>query len=211
MKNSSLNGISVTSPEFAKLRERLMAIVPFPESEFVKLASKLQLETYKKRDLFLKRLEHPGRIAFVVSGLFRVCYMGSSDLPVVKTFCTEGKFLEPELASFKSFESEIVIEALEKSTVISIAISDAVELLRNSPEWLRLARTILEEQLSGRERREFQLLALDAFSRYELFLKEFPGLKERLSQNNIASYLGITPVSLNRLLRKNFPRTASGT
>lgn len=202
MKRIISTNVSVQDPEFKALEERLKSIGLIPESELTKLAMKVQIETYDKKDLFLKRFEQPTRIAFVISGLFRVYYMGPTGTPLVKTFCREGSFVEPELASFRSLDSDISIEALEKSKVISISVQDAMALLANNPAWLVLARTILEEQLSAREKREFQLLALDAYSRYELFLKEFPGLETRITQLNIASYLGITPVSLNRLLRR---------
>jgi hypothetical protein len=39
--------------------------------------------------------------------------------------------------------------------------------------------------------------------RYKWFCKEYPELVERLTQYHIASFLGITPVSLSRLRNKH--------
>lgn len=202
VRNVSSKNVYPQDPEFQILASRLKSLTNISEADLQKLCSKLQIETYEKRELFLKRFEQPSRFAFVLSGLFKVYYQSSSGASVVKTFAREGAFIEPEIATFKTLDSDISIEALERSKVITLAIEDAVELLKSNPIWITLARAILEEHLLAREKREFQLLALDASSRYEQFLKEFPGLENRITQLNIASYLGITPVSLNRLIRR---------
>jgi len=43
------------------------------------------------------------------------------------------------------------------------------------------------------------LLLDDAPTRYLNFLAEYPALEPRLKQYHIASYLGITPVTLSRI------------
>jgi CRP-like cAMP-binding protein len=43
---------------------------------------------------------------------------------------------------------------------------------------------------------------LNASKRYDAFLEEFPGLEQRIPQYQIASYLGITPVQLSRIRKR---------
>jgi len=45
-------------------------------------------------------------------------------------------------------------------------------------------------------------LLFDAEKRYTLFLQEQPNLDQRIKQNMIASYLGITNVALSRVRKK---------
>jgi hypothetical protein len=47
--------------------------------------------------------------------------------------------------------------------------------------------------------KEAQLLTLTASERYELLKKEHPHLEQLVPAYHIASYLGITPISLSRL------------
>jgi CRP-like cAMP-binding protein len=61
---------------------------------------------------------------------------------------------------------------------------------------------ILEKGFCIKEKRERELLLLDAEKRYNLFITEFPNLENRVSQQIVASYLGIQPESLSRLRRK---------
>jgi CRP-like cAMP-binding protein len=46
------------------------------------------------------------------------------------------------------------------------------------------------------------LLNLDALGKYELFVKEYPGLINRIPHYYIAAYLGITPTQLSRVRRE---------
>jgi CRP-like cAMP-binding protein len=47
----------------------------------------------------------------------------------------------------------------------------------------------------------FNLISLSAEERYIKFLNEFPIFVQRISQKDIASYLGIFPESLSRIRR----------
>ena len=56
-----------------------------------------------------------------------------------------------------------------------------------------------------KERREKSLLTDNAETRYRIFLKEYPGFIDRFKHYHIASYLGISNVSLSRIRRKLNP------
>ncbi|MNL75244.1 hypothetical protein D3C87_2010170 [compost metagenome] len=62
-------------------------------------------------------------------------------------------------------------------------------------------RNSVERLYIRKEERERELLFLSALQRYEAFLVKYPGLENRIPQYHIASYLGISPVSLSRMLR----------
>jgi CRP-like cAMP-binding protein len=61
---------------------------------------------------------------------------------------------------------------------------------------------LLEKGYCTKEKREREFLLFDAEARYQSFLKSYPGLEKRVKQHQIASYLGITNVSLSRIRRK---------
>jgi DNA-binding MurR/RpiR family transcriptional regulator len=50
--------------------------------------------------------------------------------------------------------------------------------------------------------REIQLLLYNATDRYKNFIQAQPELAQRLPQYHLATYLGINPSSLNRLIKK---------
>jgi hypothetical protein len=61
----------------------------------------------------------------------------------------------------------------------------------------------LEKGYCIKEAREREFLLFDAKARYRSFLSTYPGLEKRVKQHLIASYLGITPVALSRVRKKN--------
>jgi hypothetical protein len=53
-----------------------------------------------------------------------------------------------------------------------------------------------------KEKRERDLLLLDAETRYKDFLRDFPGIDQRVNLGIIASYLGIKQETLSRIRRR---------
>ena len=53
-----------------------------------------------------------------------------------------------------------------------------------------------------KEKRERELLILNAEERYREFLAEAPALQSRVPQKDLARYLGLTPVGLNRIVKR---------
>jgi CRP-like cAMP-binding protein len=66
-----------------------------------------------------------------------------------------------------------------------------------------MARLLAEYLFIRKEKREIELVTLDARERYAIFRKEHPTLEQFIPQYHIASYLGITPTQLSRIRRKN--------
>ncbi|MOA52811.1 hypothetical protein D3C78_1761660 [compost metagenome] len=92
------------------------------------------------------------------------------------------------------------IQALEDSVVIEIPYELQQDLMERDHGWERLVRKAVEKLYLKKEERERQLLFLDAGKRYCAFLESYPHIAKSLPQYHIASYLGISPVSLSRLL-----------
>ena len=53
-----------------------------------------------------------------------------------------------------------------------------------------------------KEQREYEFLNLPAEERYQKFAEANPDLVEQITQNDIARYLGITPVALSRIKKR---------
>jgi CRP-like cAMP-binding protein len=98
--------------------------------------------------------------------------------------------------------SHFYIEALEDSEILIIPYDKWKLLLEKDTFWIKLLLKFVEKGFKTKEKRERELLLLNAETRYLNFLKEFPDLENRISQSIIASYLGIQPESLSRI-KKN--------
>ena len=107
------------------------------------------------------------------------------------------------MASFDSLykrrPSLFSLESIEQTEVSGIKREEFYNLMEQTP----LLRREYEEKLIERFH-VYQQLFLSRIKntpqqRYEELLKEYPGIIQRVPQHYIASYLGITPVSLSRI------------
>jgi len=94
------------------------------------------------------------------------------------------------------------IQAMEDSELLIGDYDRMKKLYARNAGWQELGRRIAENFYVGKERREYELLQLSASERYLMFDQEYPGLARRIPQYYVASYLGITPVALSRIVSR---------
>jgi len=65
--------------------------------------------------------------------------------------------------------------------------------------WVKVSYTVAHNLLMKKFEKELQLLTLTAAERYQLLQRQYPELEQLVPAYHIASYLGITPISLSRI------------
>jgi len=91
------------------------------------------------------------------------------------------------------------VEAVEETRLFVLDWSELEALYARHVCWQIVGRRFAETTLLEREARAHELLTLSATERFERFCASHRALLPRLRNYDIASYLGITPVSLSRL------------
>lgn len=114
-------------------------------------------------------------------------------------FFFEGDFVASFDSLYKRKPSLFSLESIEPTEVYVIKRDLFYNLIEKTPS----LRQVYEEKLIDRFR-VYQQLFLSRIKntpqqRYEELLKEYPNIIQRVPQHYIASYLGITPVSLSRI------------
>ena len=84
--------------------------------------------------------------------------------------------------------------------MLAVPFKEIQKLYQRHPCWNELGRKIAENFFIVKEQREYEFLLLDAKARYLNFIHDYADLTERIPQYHIAAYLGITPVSLSRVI-----------
>lgn len=181
------------------LIHRLQERFDFPESELKKLSVCIRRQNITRGEHFLNAGDIPDKIAYVCTGLFRYSYTDSGGSEYTKSFFPEGDFVVSYSAMVSGTPSWFSIEALEDSVIDVFDYTNWQLLFDGHPCWAALLIAMLQKGYMKKEKRERELLMLDAAERYQSFLTEYPGLETRVRQHMIASYLGITPVALSRI------------
>lgn len=156
----------------------------------------MTLKEFQEGDHFYTPNDNSSLVGMQISGLLRIYMITENGEERITDFCRPGDII----STMDGEEpSKVFIEAIDKTTIAYIDNNYLESLIENDPKWQKIFRKMLESCLSLKYKREIELLSLDSKGRYKKFLEDFKDVKDRIPQFYIASYLGITPVSLSRL------------
>lgn len=192
-------------PQFDILIRRLEAIHPLPPNGRDQIAALLRMQCLFKGDYFVRAGETPSRVGYMVKGWLRYFYVDAEGGEFVRYFCSGGNFVSSLSALIRNEPSAFSIQALEDAELVVFTYKNWLSLLETDPAWGVIHTTILNQALERAEERERSLILDDAARRYRRFLEEFPDAEEHVRQYDIASYLGISPVTLSRIRASGVP------
>ncbi|NMM63938.1 Crp/Fnr family transcriptional regulator [Clostridium sp. P21] len=173
------------------------------DEESISLLSNISKSRVLKKDMFfLQEGEKSTEIGFIIKGVFRSYYIDKSGNDVTKYFYAEGEILFSYVAYLSQKESMYCIQALEDCEILVVKISDFEKIVEGNYELLLFYKKMIDKVLVIKEEHAISFKLLDSGKRYKQFLNIYPGLEARIKQCHLASYLGITPVSLSRIRKK---------
>ncbi len=170
-----------------------------PDSEWEQLESVLIPLDLNKDEMFVKAGDKPHLIGIIESGVFRTFCMTEQGNERTLAFRQEGQLLAGYAPFLMNRYIWYSIQALEPSRLVCFSFSDLNRLSDSHPCWKESLFNFTVGLYLEKESRERSLLMEDAKGRYLSFLKEYSGLSDRIPQYHIASYLGISPISLSRI------------
>lgn len=176
--------------------------ISLDEENIALLRNIFKPKVLKKGMFFLQEGEKSTEIGFVMKGVFRSYDMDQTGNDVTKYFYPEGTALFSYVAYLSQKESLYSIQALEDSEILVARISDFEKIVEGNYQLLLFYKKMIDEVLVTKEEHAISFKLLNSTDRYKRFLTSYPGLEKRLKQYHLASYLGITPVSLCRIRRK---------
>ncbi len=164
-------------------------------------------EVFKERRIKRRQfILHEGDICryntFVIEGCFRMYFVDEKGKEHNIQFAVENWWIG-DIGSFHSQEpSKLYIEAIENSVILQIKKEDQLKLFVDFPKFNRIFRVFTENALVNAQRRILQNISSTAEERYLDFLNRYPYFFNRISNVQIASYLGVTPEFLSTIRSK---------
>jgi CRP-like cAMP-binding protein len=196
-----------------KLKNYINSFIPLKEENWMEMMMLFKSYSYKKGEFIYGSSDVPAEVNFIVKGVVRSFKMEEDG----KDFTWAFYYLNDEVmehrmiadvcvvdyASFLRNESaELAFEVMEDCTVMTITKKDLFKLYESDDKWQMFARKIAEDAYCATRDRTLTLLTKNAKERLEILENYFPDIFRRVSQQHIASYLGITRQSLSRLRRE---------
>lgn len=160
-----------------------------------------EIEKLKQGDFFLKLGKPCKKIGQLIKGVLRGFVYDNEGNEITTHFYQEGAMI---IGSYiPNVNTTMAIQALEDSEISVANYSDVMSLVNKNQEITEIINREFQNLNKQLQSRLVSLLNLSALEKYELFLKEYPGLLNRIPHYYIAQYLGITPTQLSRV-RKQF-------
>jgi len=138
---------------------------------------------------------------FMTQGLARYYYLTLEGKEFNKSFSVPGNVVSSISSLVLNVPSPFYLQCLSNCSFISIPFKNFSFLTHNNMEFAQLGLRMLERLSIKKEQREADFLLLDATQRYEQFLEEFSNISNQIPNYHIASYLGISEVTLSRIRR----------
>ncbi|OHU90573.1 MULTISPECIES: Crp/Fnr family transcriptional regulator [Pseudoalteromonas] len=171
----------------------------FKVDEAKKLSQKSEFIELAAGTTIIHQGDKVDSLYFMIEGLCHACYLTVDGKRFSKEFYWTGDCMINFESLIQQKPAPYLIETLEPSHLIKLPIT-TVQKLRKlcHPFYLHLA----ENQLLHKENKERFMLLNNPEQRYKLFCRRFHDLETRLSDYQIASYIGVTPISLSRIKKR---------
>ncbi|GAB3481229.1 Crp/Fnr family transcriptional regulator [Polaromonas eurypsychrophila] len=182
------------------LLEGLMALMPdAPHPALRRAATGARLRCLEKGDILLRAGERWSEFWWVESGLLRLYYLDQNGVEANKNFFSDGQPLWPITSALRETDSSFFVAALEPTRVHAIPYATIDKEMAGEAAWTELRMRALQGLLDEKMWRERIFLQSDASQRYQQVLVNRPMWCERIPLKHLASWLGMTDVSLSRV------------
>lgn len=181
------------------LRKHIEEIIPLTNKEFEYVLSFFTPRTFKKHQFLVQEGNMVPNDFFIVSGLVKASCTGEDNKQHILQFAMENWWVSDYQAYFHETTATLNVDCLEDTQVLCISLENRERLCAEMHSIERFFRKKSTSGFLAQQRRVLTLLNNNAKERYELLLKQYPTLFQRVSKTLIASYLGVSRETLSRL------------
>lgn len=161
-----------------------------------------QKKKYSKNEIVVKKNQVCNDIFFIDRGVLKTYFIDENNKEAINGIAIDNNFCTSVSSFVNQTPSSEIIKALEDTILITISFSDFKELINRYPVYKDIYVKILEDYLTFMTWRIESVMLMDSVERYKTLMKIFPKLFLRVSNHDIAKYLGMSPETLSRIKSK---------
>ena len=159
----------------------------------------LEIRQFEKKKKLVNQGEMEDYMNVVIKGLARKYVPSSIKGEVTLQLATEGHFIQSEISFHHRVPSEVIIQTLEPTVLVSIHHERMKEAMDKIPEAEALGRVIIMQMFIKKDARYFDQLNTSTRDRFIQYMNNHPHMLQRVPQKVLASYLNIKPETFSRL------------
>lgn len=179
--------------------ERFIELTEIEKQNYISLLNEVKV---KRRTFLLKAGEIARYEYYITKGCLKVYTLDENGTPHISMFAVED-FWTGDMSSFMTkTPSRYFIEATEHSELLGISRINYDLLFQKIPKFERFYRILYQRSLISYIRRSNHGISLSAEERYIEFKKNYPNIVNRITQKDLAAYIGITPEFMSKIITK---------
>lgn len=186
---------------FSGLHQLVSQFVDFNSRERELFENAFTFRQIPKKFKLVSKGEISSELYFINKGLIRLYYTKSTE-EITGFIFKENLFASSYDSFLRRAPGIQTLESLEECDLLVITYDKLEELYQTLPKVNILIRKIAEQRFINTQQVLSSFLLESPEERYKRFEQQHKDLLQRVPQNIIASYLGITPVSLSRIRKR---------
>ncbi len=159
----------------------------------------MQLSEYAKNTVFIKAGQTNSKEYILIKGFCRSFLQNQDGNAISFAFYKPSEVLPPHVIRTRMGKALYNFQALTELQVLEFDANAFLHLMIDDMEIRNFGNEVLKNELLKKTNKEIALTTLSAKERLEAFRKDYAVLENLIPHPMIASYLGITNVSLSRL------------
>lgn len=172
------------------------------EIDWRKLTLPMEIHPLQKGDYLFQQGDIANRLYFLHTGLVRYVSVSETGKEFTQTFAKSPRIIGSTRAMVTQAPVLFGIQAIEDCMIMSFSWASFFEQMRHDKGFLACYCHFLEQIFISKEERESAFVKDSAEKRYLDFCSDYPEFNNHIPQQQIASYIGITPVALSRIRQK---------
>jgi CRP-like cAMP-binding protein len=185
-----------------EIKEIIKSIHPLSMDSAEQVIELIEFEEYKKGSCFIERGKRDSNEYFLLDGICRSYVLDPQGEEITISFFNSGTVLSPFVTRTVNEISNLNFQA---STHIKVGIMDASKFLDLMVDHLDIrdfGNMVLKIELQNKVEKEIGHASLTAKERLMRFREQYPMFENLVPHSSIATYLGITNISLSRLRKE---------
>ncbi|HVI47318.1 MAG TPA: Crp/Fnr family transcriptional regulator [Chitinophaga sp.] len=179
-----------------KFADRCISLTPEERELF---HSMLKFRRVRKRTYLLQEGEVCDFEAYIIKGCIRTYYLSDDGTETILSFAIEDWWVSDLYSFTEQTPSNMFIESLEDCELLVIDHKSKIALFEKIPKFETLFRLLVQRSLFALQKRFHSLVSQTAEQRYKAFIEKYPQIVQRVPQNQIARYLGVSPEFLSKV------------
>lgn len=178
---------------------RFIDLTEMEKHKYISLLTEIKV---KKKEFLMQAGDITKYEYFVTKGCLKVYTLDEDGGTHISMFAIED-YWTGDIASFMMKEpSGYFIKATEDSELFGISRTNFDLLFQEIPKFERFYRNLYQRSLISYIKRSNQGISLSAEERYIAFKNKYPQIVNRITQKDLASYIGITPEFMSKIISK---------